>query len=277
MPMDLSEHTLDVQGRSVHCWMGGERGSPALLLLHGGFGDAALHWLDLMPQLAAEGYHVLAPDLPGYGGSAALPRTRIDTLVHWAHGLLAAAEVEQAVIVGNSFGGLIARLLAARYPAATPGIVLVNGGVIPAISPAAKVTAMLPGVGWLVFAQLGRSQASWAGLRGAIRDEDALSEAAYNAIKANAGGLGRLMHGLTLSATPQEVTPRVPVLLLWGEEDVLTPRVAGERIRDTIPGATLELIAGVGHMPHIEAAEVFGFQLLRFLRTLKTRPQTGPA
>lgn len=268
----LHEHTATVQGRTVHYWESGEAGSPAILLLHGGFGDAALHWLDLMPVLAAEGYHVIAPDLPGFGGSQGLPQPRIDALVAWALALLDALPLEQAVIVGNSFGGLIARVLATRHPARTPGIVLVNGGVIPSITPVAKVLAAIPGVGGVLFRQLGRSQASWAGLSGAVRDEDLINEAAYNTIKANARGLGALMRGLTLSSTPEDATPRVPLLLLWGEEDVLAPRVTGERIRDAIPGATLELIAGVGHLPHLEAPDVFGFQLLRFLQGLKTRP-----
>src|ERR1700680_4714446 len=42
------------------------KGRPCVLLLHG-FPDLALSWRKVMPQLAAAGYHVIAPDQRGYG------------------------------------------------------------------------------------------------------------------------------------------------------------------------------------------------------------------
>jgi len=47
----------------------------------------------------------------------------------------------------------------------------------------------------------------------------------------------------------------VPVLLVWGEKDGITSRAHHEEIRDAIPGAKLEAIAGAGHLPTIEAPE----------------------
>ena len=44
----------------------------------------------------------------------------------------------------------------------------------------------------------------------------------------------------------------VPTLIVWGENDRIVPVSAGERISSAMPDARLEVIAGAGHMPHIE-------------------------
>lgn len=48
----------------------------------------------------------------------------------------------------------------------------------------------------------------------------------------------------------------VPTLLIWGEKDGITSRAHHDEIADAIPGARLEVIAGAGHLPTIEASEV---------------------
>ena len=70
--MTISENVIDVGGLPVHYWEGGAENGRALLLLHGGIGDAWANWSKVMPALA-EDYHVFAPDLPGFGeiGAAA--------------------------------------------------------------------------------------------------------------------------------------------------------------------------------------------------------------
>ena len=49
----------------------------------------------------------------------------------------------------------------------------------------------------------------------------------------------------------------LPVALLWGADDSVTPIAQGERLRALIPGATLDSLAGVGHIPHIEDEAAF--------------------
>jgi pimeloyl-ACP methyl ester carboxylesterase len=49
----------------------------------------------------------------------------------------------------------------------------------------------------------------------------------------------------------------VPTLILWGEDDKILPVAYGPPYRDLIPGARLEVIAGCGHMPHVEKHDEF--------------------
>ena len=59
----------------------------------------------------------------------------------------------------------------------------------------------------------------------------------------------------------------MPVLLVWGDTDSVTPLWQGEALRALIPGATLEIVRGAGHIPHLEDPEAFRRALGPFLRT----------
>jgi pimeloyl-ACP methyl ester carboxylesterase len=89
---------------------------PCLLLLHG-FPELAYSWPKVMPALAEAGYHVVAPDLPGYGRTAAGPVAyeadlapfRMHNLLLDLLCLLAALGRERVVaVIGHDFGSWVA-------------------------------------------------------------------------------------------------------------------------------------------------------------------------
>lgn len=120
------------EGSTVwHCWGGG----PPVVLLHGGSGSWT-HWVRNIQALVDAGREVLVPDLPGFGDSALPPGS------HDADGLPAplAQGLSQLLgdrgcdLVGFSFGGMVAGLLAAEQPARVRRLVLVGApalGVVP--------------------------------------------------------------------------------------------------------------------------------------------------
>jgi len=59
----------------------------------------------------------------------------------------------------------------------------------------------------------------------------------------------------------------VPTLLLYGDADTRAPLYVAEDLHSRIPGATLEVLSGVGHLSNIEAPDRFNAQVRRFLRT----------
>jgi pimeloyl-ACP methyl ester carboxylesterase len=269
--MALTEKTLMLDGLQVNYWEDGQEQARSLLLIHGGIGDAAFHWKPVMPILA-ETFHVYAPDLPGFGKSALLRQMSTDGLLKWLNGFMQALGIEQTVVVGNSFGALVARLLAAANPQAVPAVVLVNGGAVPSVPPVFSVLARVPLVSQLFFAQFGRMGTSSATLKRMIHAPEVLTEAFTNEVRAASGGFTRLMKMLFASPMPQKQTPLVPTLILWGANDQLTSVADAEAIKASIPGSLLTTIAECGHMPQLETPDVFVWQVNTFLDNL-SRPR----
>jgi pimeloyl-ACP methyl ester carboxylesterase len=266
----IHDRTALVGGLPVHYWEAGEENGRALLLLSGGIGDAELNWQAVIPQLA-ETYHLLAPDLPSYSGSAALPVMSVEALVEWLHSFLNALNVEQAVVIGSSLGALVARLFAAAYPQHTPAIILINGGAIPHTPPLIKALARIPGASSLLFQMMGRSATSSSSLGGMFFAKGLVTDAFVQRSQATAPNFARLMRGMLAYPIPPEQTPAVPTLLLWGANDAMATLEDAEALHKAIPGSRLAQIADCGHLPQLEAADVFVYQVDYFLDHI-TRP-----
>ena len=87
----------------------GDRGAPVVLLAHG-FPELAYSWRHQIPVLAEAGYHVLAPDQRGYGGSSrpdAIEAYNIHELTADLVGLLDDVGAERAVWVGHDWGAIV--------------------------------------------------------------------------------------------------------------------------------------------------------------------------
>src|SRR5438876_4504045 len=109
---------------------------PAVLLLHG-YAETSRMWRPLLPRLA-EHFTVIAPDLPGIGGSD-IPKDKDGLDMKGAairiHDLVKRLGIEKAVVVGHDIGLMVAYAYAAQFPAETDKLVLMD--------------AFLPGVdGW---------------------------------------------------------------------------------------------------------------------------------
>jgi pimeloyl-ACP methyl ester carboxylesterase len=113
-----------VNGLRMHVLEAGDPAGPAVLLLHG-FPELAYSWRKLMPPLAQAGYHVIAPDLRGYGRTTGWDATydgdlgawRVLTLVRDMLGLLAAlGRPHVAGVVGHDFGSSVAAWCALVRP-----------------------------------------------------------------------------------------------------------------------------------------------------------------
>jgi len=125
-PLPLSFGRAQVMGRPASYVEAGA--GPAVVFLHGwGVGHRA--YRDSLRQLAGNGLRVLAPSLPGFSGTAALPR-RESTLrgyAAWVVAFLETLEVKGAVLlVGHSFGGGVATMTAVEARDRVRGLVLVN-------------------------------------------------------------------------------------------------------------------------------------------------------
>ena len=286
--MSINQSTTTIKGRTVRYAQAGPHDARPVILLHGNVGDAAFHWHKLIPELATT-YHVIAPDLPGFGGSDKLPQTTFSSLINWLDTFFEALNIESAPVVGTSVGGLIARLFAAGYPSRVPALVLINGGGLPSKPPfTAQLIARLPGINRLVF---GGSARQLIASREALNwlaeppetvtenltytPQDVITEDMVTAAQNNLDGLITLMRTQVLSPVPEARTPLMSTLILWGENDDISPLSVGKRVQHAIPGAELTTITGTRHAPHIAEPDIVAFQIERFLENLNAPPKSN--
>jgi pimeloyl-ACP methyl ester carboxylesterase len=120
-----ADRWADVGGRRIRYWVEGEGAPPVVVL--GGLGTTVADWVALLPQLAADG-QVLVHDRAGLGASDDDPQPRTaGRMVDDLRAVLEAAGLEPPyVLLGHSWGGLVARVFAHRHPEQVAGLVLVD-------------------------------------------------------------------------------------------------------------------------------------------------------
>src|SRR6266511_3181424 len=117
----LEERLAEIKGICIRYFVVGQ--VPPLILVHA-IGGAAANWTELVTLLIRR-HRLLVPDLPGHGGSTALPA--VAGLEPFADRVALVAEREAmlpAAVVGHSLGGMIVLRLALRRPEDVPAIVL---------------------------------------------------------------------------------------------------------------------------------------------------------
>lgn len=121
--------SLDVQGVNVFYREAGSPQAPTVLLLHG-FGASSYMFRDLMPKLA-EKYHVIAPDLPGFGQTTVKPGIKFnynfDNLASVIDAFTVAKKLERYAMYVFDYGAPVGWRLAVKNPEKITAIVSQNG------------------------------------------------------------------------------------------------------------------------------------------------------
>ncbi|MFV0679531.1 alpha/beta fold hydrolase [Ottowia sp.] len=129
---------INVNGHHVYAYTGGKPFDPAqptVVFIHGVLNDHSV-WILQSRYLAHHGWNVLAIDLPGQGKSDGQPPETVEQAAGTVLALLKAQGIEQAALVGHSFGSLIALEAAARAPAHISHLALLGTACPMKVSPA---------------------------------------------------------------------------------------------------------------------------------------------
>ncbi len=267
----------DVTARGVRTRVleaGSER-SPALVLIHGLFASHR-SFEDLIEALSPR-FHVIAPDLPGFGESEKPSPARYNYGVE-AHAeaiadLIAAFGVGRAAVLGHGMGGAVALTLAADHRELVQRLVLEDTLAYPAPMSLKLRLPLVPILGGLAFKQLyGR-----AIFRSIFRDEMYAPGGAppleridwhydiFNSPSARESAHAVLLATLDTRAVVARL-PRIvaPTLVFWGREDRIAPVAGAHRLIRELPGAKLEIM-DAGHVPHEERPRELLALLIEFL------------
>lgn len=252
---EVRELTIAVHGRPARVFAGG-RGEP-MLLVHGGWGGAELHWGGVWGRLV-EMFHVIAPDLPGIGRTDQNALASVGDYARWLDALLGALDIPSAWCVGNSFGASVVCRLASDYRTRCRGLVLVNGIPLPSTPPVLRWMGQRPLARRLIRAVQKRVAYSPSALeRGFVHPWNVPPELQALVRSESPPQLDAFVDILVHGGSPRPVG--LAPLLLWGEGDQLpgTSASAARRLQTSWPGATLTFVPDAGHMPQVENPAAF--------------------
>ena len=277
---------VEVDGVRVHYLEKGA-GSP-IVLVHGNGVSAEDFVISGLFDRLAEHHRVIAFDRPGFGHTPR-PRRRIWTARAQADLLLGAIEalgLTRPLVVGHSWGAQAALTMALEEPDAIGGLVLMSGyyrpsfradvpmmsgPALPLLGDVIRYTVS-PALGWLSAPLIFKQLFAPARVTGRFRSDFPLSMALRpSQIRASAGDTALMIPG-AMGVARAAGALTLPVLILAGRATGSSVRrFQSEGLARKIPGSTLLIVAGAGHMVHHSAPAEVAEAILRFAE------RAGPA
>ena len=274
-------HFVEVDGMTLHFQEFGESSNPTLLLIHG-YTASVYVWKTSAPELADNGFHVVAVDLPGFGYSDK-PSSfdySITSQARVISRLMNRLGIGRATVIGSSYGGAVAATLALDYPERVEKLVLVDTVSNDDIRnlPILRLAA-IPGVGEVIMPFLADSKMflkhrmyrSLAKENHHLIDADRIENVRRPLHAADA-------HRSLLATSRNWQADRIeqdahlikqPTLIIWGEEDALIPIRNGYKLHGDILNSRFVVLKKCGHVPQEEKSEVFTEIVTQFCRDKK--------
>jgi pimeloyl-ACP methyl ester carboxylesterase len=259
---------MEVDGVRLHYNDQG-KGSP-VVLIHGNAVSGDDWNTSGVAELLLPRHRVIIFDRPGFGYSER-PRGQLWTASQQAELLYKALRqlgVERPIVVGHSWGTIVALALAERHQADVAGLVLLSGyyfwtlrpdallvfaGALPVLGDVLRYT-ILPLLGWLQMPLLKWAMFSPAGVPMRFQAEYSPAMALRpSQIRASSVDGALMIPGaLALRGGYRDLT--LPVVIIVGDGDKIVFKRRSEQLRDSISGSLLQTVKGGGHMVHHLAA-----------------------
>jgi pimeloyl-ACP methyl ester carboxylesterase len=220
-----------------------------IIILHG-WGHSAALWNPIAENLSRYGA-VETWDLPGFGDEPLVSAEwGIADYAGWVEKKI--GDARDVVLIGHSFGGRVASLIASRRPSWLRALVLIGAPCIYRPSMVIRGKSFVAHhVKPIIPAMIRRRL-----LTDDLRD-------------AEDGGVGRVFrNAVTNDQTSTLPKIDVPTLLLWGANDDAAPIALAHEVHRLIAGSMLTILPGIGHNVHIDNPNLTYGTIQRFLETL---------
>ncbi len=248
-----------VDGNLFYSLSRGEKGYPALVLVHGA-GGSRLHWPPELRRLPGATVYTL--DLPGHGRSDGPGHDTIEGYAGAVATFLSTLDIERIVVVGHSMGGAIAQALALGSPDRLTGLVLMATGARLRVAPFIlrgicddfeETVGIITRLAWSPetspdLIELGRQALLDAGP--AVLKSDFVACDRFNVMER----LGEIS---------------VPTLVIGGTADQLTSVKYAHFLAEHIPSAQSLILEGAGHMVMLERPRQVSAAISGFLMELR--------
>lgn len=266
--MNPSHNTAVTLGVKIHYWEYHSDREQTLVLIHGFRGTH--HGLAKIAEQLSD-YHLIVPDLPGFGASE--PFTdRPHMLEHYVEAvgeLIDTLGLDAPIIVGHSFGSIVASHLVADRPGIAEKLILINPIGAPALEgPRGIMTRLAIGYYWLGRKLPARAAKGWLGASPIVKimsvtmakskDKEILKyvhdqHKQHFSTFASPKVVAESFHTSVSNDVSHVATSiTLPTLLIAGDKDDITALPKQRELHQAIPSSELHVIANVGHLIHYE-------------------------
>jgi pimeloyl-ACP methyl ester carboxylesterase len=273
--LTISGPTSDMAGMKIGFRQAGSRNNTAIVCLHG-IGSNSSGYQAQLRDLS-DSYRVIAWEAPGYGNSDPLPwlEPRPENYADALAGLVDALALKSIIMVGSSFGAVIAATFAERYKDQTLGVVLSAPAAGFAAAPEAERAEVLnKRIGDMKRFGPARIAAERSKVLVAPdASPEIVSRATELVASVHPAGYIQAAHAIDMADTVAVASRlTVPTLVLVGTKDVVTPRATcAEPIFKNLKNGKIEIFEGIGHLLKLEAPQMFN----KVVRQFVARPQTS--
>lgn len=256
-------HETVVEGYRIHYYALGPENGPPVVLVHG-LGGRAEDWEKLAPYLSKAGYRVYLPDLPGFGQSerpADFPYSVTDQS-KVVVGFLDALGLRQVELGGWSMGGWIVQLVAVNHPDRVQRMMLFDSAGL----------YVRPEWDTRLFTPISASEIEKLDKLLMPHPPKLPGFVVRDILRVSNEHAWIMRRAMTTMLEGRETTDallpelKMPVLLLWGSVDEITPLSEGEKMHRLIPQSQLHVAGGCGHLAPNECAAQMGPVVVAFLK-----------
>jgi pimeloyl-ACP methyl ester carboxylesterase len=247
-----------------------EKGTGSPILLIHGFGTSTYTWRNIAPALA-EKHRVIAVDLKGFGQSDKPMDDRYSVFdqAELLAQLIKDEDLRDLTVVGHSFGGGVALLLALEAKGDLKGrikkLVLLDTIAYPQSIPVFFKMLDMPVMSQIGVRMVPPSVQTRVALQIAYFDDSKIGDEeveAYAAPLRTAAGKHAIIHSAR-QIVPEGIeelaaryrTIELPTLIVWCDHDRIVPLEVGLKLRRTLPNSSLKIVQDCGHMPQEEQPE----------------------
>ena len=273
--MTTTERTVAFGDVELTVFETGVGGRP-LLVVHGFYAQAS-DFAAFFERLAAEGWHVVVPDLRGHGSSGGPDEESAYSLDIFAADVIGVADAvgfDRFVVLGHSMGGMITQLLVLANPDRVAGLILMDTGhgafdVDPALVELGVEVARTQGMDAVadVMAAMDDDPLTTDAYRRLVAEDPSQAVRSDRNVRATSAAMfASMLQQIPVAPDRLDALASVsaPTLVVVGEED-LPFLDASRRMAEVIPGARLAVLAGGGHSPQFEAPEAWWAAVSGFL------------
>jgi 3-oxoadipate enol-lactonase len=245
---------------------------PPLFLLHSLLSDRAS--FDAVAPKLSQSFRVIVPELPGFGRSLAVNGGLAAIADRMAEAVKDGSLGENAIVLGNGYGGFVALQMAIHHPGIATRLILADSGAAfsdPGRQAFRNMAAAASASGLAAITDVAMRRLFAPEFQAA--HPDLMRDRREAFLKTDPEVFGAACAQLAeLDLRGELAKVKVPVLVVVGEHDEATPPPMSHELAALLPDARLKIIPGCAHVPQLQSPQFFLEAISDFLQATSTMP-----